>query len=124
MSTFLEMAERWIRENRPAVEESHPVPTVPADDPAPWGDHFSCWLAEHCTSREGRVDASAIGCLHVDFCRWAVEHKGVPCVRENFETLLRDAGFRLRDGMASGLVLRTDLAAYRDFAEHTARRRA
>lgn len=83
----------------------------PPDVPDAWRDDFIRWARERCAHREGREDWGGIGCLWVDFCEWTASNNSVPCQRLTFERLLQDAGFRLRDGMASGLVLKVDLWA-------------
>jgi hypothetical protein len=68
-------------------------------------------MKERCAHREGKDDWGGVGVMHVDFCEWTVNHESVPCTRETFETLLRDAGFFVVNGMARGLFLRADLWA-------------
>lgn len=87
----------------------------PSDEPEAWRPDFNRWMAANCIHREGRDDWGGIGFLHVDFCEWAVSNDSVPCQRGTFERLLLDDGFLCVDGMASGLVLRTDWQAHHRF---------
>jgi hypothetical protein len=80
-------------------------------DLADWRGDFVRWTDERCTQRKGKDDWGGMGCLLVDFAEWCAVQGAVPCTRVTFEQLLRDSGFRLSDGMVSGLVLRRDLEA-------------
>lgn len=79
------------------------------DAPEACREDFAGWAAARCAHREGRDDWGGIGCLLVDFAEWCASRDATPCPRTTFEQLLQDAGFRLKDGMVSGLVLREDL---------------
>lgn len=52
---------------------------------------------------------SVIGELQIDFCAWLAEQDEESCTRPQFESLLRDAGYLLADGLASGLMLYADV---------------
>lgn len=115
VSTFSEMAEAWMRENRPSTGPPQPPPEMSGGmvdhDPDAWRPDFARWRAERCVSRQGYEDSGGIGCLLVDFAEWCIAHDAVPCQRATFEMLLQDAGFPLMDGLAHGLVLKVDLEA-------------
>ena len=87
----------------------------PPDAPDAWREDFGRWMTANCIRREDREDWGGIGCLHVDFCEWAVLNDSVPCQRSTFERLLEDAGFQCVDGMTGGLLLRTDWQAHHRF---------
>lgn len=133
MSTFSEMAEAWIRANQSELspereptklpetpfvsfdgyvsEQTQNFSDRPPDAPDAWREDFKRWARVRCVHREGREDWGGVGCLWVDFCEWAISSDSVPCRRPTFERLLQDAGFRLKDGMAAGLLLQVDLEA-------------
>ena len=80
---------------------------VPPYDPAEWRGLFGSWVELECLRRPR--DFGGVGCLHVAFCEWAVEHNAVPCTRQTFEMLLGVSGFPVGDGMVFGLILREDI---------------
>jgi hypothetical protein len=82
-----------------------------AEDPAYWRADFTKWMQDNCTVRAGFDDWGGVGGLLLDFSRFQVARKDVPCTRHSFETLLRDAGLFVREGMVQGLVLKEDLCA-------------
>jgi hypothetical protein len=59
-----------------------------------------------------------VGPMMVDFGECAINHNSVPCTRLVLETLLRDAGFIVTDGMVQGLVLSVDLEAILMRSDH------
>lgn len=79
-------------------------------DPEAWSDDFLMWLKSgRVVHREGTDDWGGVGCLHIDFCEWAVVHDSVPCARRTFEQLLEEDGFYVADGLVRGVVLRVEL---------------
>lgn len=79
---------------------------IPIHDPAAWAEDFHRWALANCVYRDRCF--GGIGCLHRDFGEWAVSHESVPCTRDVFEQLLRDAGFLFADGLVYGLILKED----------------
>ncbi|MGA8160430.1 MAG: hypothetical protein WA374_06070 [Acidobacteriaceae bacterium] len=126
MSTFLEMAEQWIRENLSATEDLRPAgsimvglavhPNIPPDDPAAWREPFAEWLQSACVCH-WRV-SGGVGVLHRAYSAWESQRDGVPCKRETFETLLWERGFTLRAFpgglLADGLALWPDAERLRE----------
>lgn len=85
----------------------------------PWREDFLRWLEGNCVSRPDREDSTSVSCLLINFCEWGTTHNSVPCSRPVFERLLMGSGFRLKDGLASPLLLKADLQVYADFREYT-----
>lgn len=57
----------------------------------------------------------------IGFLVWERTHdRGVPCQRVAFERLMQEAGFRLRDGEAAGLLLKAELGRRNDDFHNTA----
>lgn len=118
MGIFAEMADQWIRQNLPEVtpglcpvEVANPGSRVQLlEDPADWAEDFHRWALSSCCYQDRRF--STIAGMFEDFCEWAAKHS-VPCHRETFEKLLRDAGFLIADGWVSGLCLKRWLTAER-----------
>ena len=92
----------------------NPTTGMAAQDCAAWLDEFTKWIREQCIRRDGYEDRGGCGALYVNFCEWTVLHRSVPCNRQTFEQLLRDAGYRLVDGLVFNLILRADLWALED----------
>jgi hypothetical protein len=106
-------------EGMPASETTQPAPGTAGGvldhDPAAWREDFKMWLAENCVRRLGYDDACGATALWRDFGDWAIQAGTVPSTRATFARLLEEAGFERRGEMALGLVLRSDLAAQRNF---------
>jgi hypothetical protein len=96
-----------------AVPENPPLEaaSIPPDAPDAWREDFIRWALERCVLREDYEDSQSVGSLLIDFAEWAIDHDAVPAPRDAFEALLEEAGFRLKDGMAMGIVLKADLEA-------------
>lgn len=84
---------------------------MPAHEPDARREDFARWVAQNCIHREGRDDWGGIGVLYVNFAEWCVWHDSTHCERCTFEWMLEDAGFRCKEGMAAGLLLKVDLEA-------------
>jgi hypothetical protein len=89
------------------------------EDTGPWRADLRRWLEANCVSRPGKEDRTSVSCLLINFAEWGTTHNSIPCSRMIFEKLLTDAGFRLENGMASGLLLRADLLAHTEFRKYT-----
>ena len=98
-----------------AVSEIDAAPRdIPPHEPDAWREDFIRWAQERCALREDREDSAGIACLLVDFAEWCLAHDAVPLpehARATFEELLKDSGFPIQDGMALGLILKSDLEA-------------
>jgi hypothetical protein len=90
------------------------------EDTGPWQDDFRRWLAAKCVSRPDGEDCTSVSALWVDFCEQQVKRDSVPCLRDVFELLLARAGFLIRDGLASRLLLKADREAHLNFKSFTA----
>jgi len=75
-------------------------------DRPPDREGFKRWAVERCAGSPERSER--VGSLLVDFAEWCAGHHGVPCQRVAFERLMQEAGFRLRDGEAAGLLLKAE----------------
>lgn len=78
------------------------------ENPADYAEDFHKWAINDCGFQDRRF--STIAALFEGWCEWAAIHS-VPCHRDTFEQLLRDAGFLIVDGWVSGLCLARWLAA-------------
>lgn len=107
---FSEMAEQWIRKNLSSIESpSVARKGVPSADSDAWMPDFVTWALERCALREDYEDSQSVGSLLIDFREWCIERDAVPADRQVFEALLADAGIPIRDVLAIGIILKTDL---------------
>ena len=118
MITFSDFAEVWKRENlitremsQAAIEATEATDCMSAHCPDAWSEDFARWIAENCISRPDRDDGASIRCLLLDLAEWCIGHDSVPCQCLVLEFLLQDAGFKLTEGFAVGLILKVDLEA-------------
>jgi hypothetical protein len=110
MGMFRDMADQWMRENMPLVELTKPSASAMAlHDPAEWREDFSRWAISRCVFRDRSF--GGIAALWRDFCEFQVSRNEVPCTRNTFEALIRDAGFLFVEGLICGLLLKADLHA-------------
>ena len=52
-----------------------------AEDPAYWRADFAKWMQDHCTHSDGYDDWGGVGGLLLDFSRFQVARRDVPCSR-------------------------------------------
>jgi hypothetical protein len=80
-------------------------------EPMAWAEDIAAWALERCASRENYEDSGGIGALLLDCAEWCIAHNTVPPTRAVLVELLRRAGFEIRDGLVSNLILKSDLLA-------------
>src|SRR5271170_8388056 len=76
--------------------------SIPPHDPAEWRKPFARWLDFACV-RDPRCFGGA-GCMHIAFCEWVIGQQDVPCNRLTFESLIRESGLLISDGLVCGLT--------------------
>ncbi len=98
MSTFSEMAERWMLENNLATKATEateginragnvPAAQLSTDDLLEdLREPFVRWLDACCMCHPRCF--GGVSCLHLDFCEWMIARNEVPCTRDIFESLL------------------------------------
>lgn len=98
-----------------ASQNFWPSSGVPIDDPEAWRGPMSTWIDTECVLHPRWF--GGLGCLHLAYSEWEIEHDGVPCTRHTFEWLLLDVGFLIGEvngvTLVSGLALRSDFEAER-----------
>jgi hypothetical protein len=99
MSTFLEMAEQWLRE-QVSTWDGQELTMDPADL-ADRRELFSRWVDSACVCLPRCF--GGVSRLHRDFCEWEVHRGGAPSTRDTFERLLAERGFLI--GEVAGVVL-------------------
>jgi hypothetical protein len=118
-SAALPIVEELRQYKREIIRLLESRPAVPAHDPEAWRAPFTEWLHSACTFHPRAF--AGVRALHIAYCEWEIDRRGVPCSRETFETLLQELGFLMgeveRTLLVSGLIFRDDAAAYSLFAE-------
>ena len=94
MSTFSEMAERWMREKLPSAA---PDEDLVADLRLP----LVSWLDTCCTVNS--LCSGGLTCLYRSFCDWCIAGDLVPCDCHMFELMLVELSFQI--GVVSGTTI-------------------
>ena len=133
MSTFSEMAEKWIRENMPTPEmpQAATVRITGTPDHDPTEDRltplfvrwFDCRIhldARGIALRQTPTWSTPVHALHADFVRWTLERDLAPPISGQFRHLLEELCFEVRDVGGEQLVpnvaFKEDIQAHEQFA--------
>jgi hypothetical protein len=97
-----------LRQNRDALMARLRCETddIPTSDPATWEEDVCGWVRKRC--RWSERDSTGLYALHNDFCDHLISKGSVPCHRQVFEYLLREAGFVFAGNQVCGLLLVQD----------------
>lgn len=99
-----------LREHKAEIIRVLRARDIPAHDPAEFREPFARWMDVACV-RSTRC-FGGVGCLHIAFCEWAIDHDDDPCSRDTFERLLEELGFLI--GEVAGVVLVSGLTFTED----------